>query len=187
MIVIGGSLGGLKALRTVLRDLPASFPIPIAVVLHRHKDSDDSLIPLLQNEIQLTAREVVDKDSIQAGHVYISPSDYHLLVEPMYFSLSTDEPVQYARPSIDVLFESAADIFGPKAICIVLTGANRDGAQGAARIHRNGGIVIVQKPSTAESAVMPEAAIETVPEAEVRFLEEIGALLLKLAQNFSPP
>jgi two-component system chemotaxis response regulator CheB len=136
MIVIGGSLGSMAALHTILRDLPKSFSRPIAVVLHRHKDSDDALMTILQRDIALTVREVVDKEPIQLCCVHIAPSDYHLLVETMCFSLSTDEPVQFARPSIDVLFESAADVYGSEAIAIILTGANRDGAAGAREIRR---------------------------------------------------
>ena len=187
MIVVGGSLGSLAALRVVLRPLPATFALPIAVVLHRHKDSDDSLVTILQREIALPVREVVDKDSIQAGHVHVGPSDYHLLIESMYFSLSTDEPVQYARPSIDVLFDSAADIYATRAIAIVLTGANRDGAEGAREIRRRGGIVVVQDPQTAECAVMPEAAIHAVPDALVHSPEDIGLLLLRLASTRTSP
>jgi len=181
MILIGGSLGGMTALRTILRDLPVSFPLPIAVVLHRHRDSDDALVPLLQRDIVLPVREVLDKDPIQAGQVYVGPCDYHLLVEPMYFSLSTDDPVQFARPSIDVFFESAADVLGARAIGVILTGANRDGARGAAEIRRRGGTVIIQDPHTAESSIMPAAALEAVPDALVRRLDEIGPLLMELS------
>lgn len=184
MIVIGGSLGGMAALREILRPLPASFPVPIAVVLHRHRDSDDALVPLLQRELHLPVREVLDKDSIQAGQVHVAPCDYHLLVEPMYFSLSTDDPVQFARPSIDVLFESAADVFGSRVIGVILTGANRDGAHGAREIHRRGGAVIVQEPATAECDVMPAAALSAVPGARVCPPAGIGQLLLELAKPF---
>jgi two-component system chemotaxis response regulator CheB len=187
MIVIGGSLGGMAALRTILQDLPKSFPLPIGVVLHRHKDSDDSLISILQREIALPVREVIDKDKVESGCVHIGPSDYHLLVDTMCFSLSTDEPVQFARPSIDVLFESAADACGARVLAVILSGANRDGAAGAREIRRRGGIVIVQHPDTAESAVMPEAAILAVPDALVRRTEEIGPLLLQLANHPTSP
>jgi two-component system chemotaxis response regulator CheB len=186
MIVIGGSLGSMTALRTILRPLPVSFPLPIAVVVHRHRDSEDTLVPVLQRELALPVREVLDKDPIQAGHVQVGPCDYHLLVEPMYFSLSTDEPVQYARPSIDVFFESAADVLGALTIAVVLTGANRDGARGAVEIRRRGGIVIVQDPHTAESSVMPAAALEAVPDALVLRTEDIGSLLIELASKTSP-
>jgi two-component system chemotaxis response regulator CheB len=183
MIVIGGSLGSLAALRLVLHDLPTSFARPIAVVLHRHKESDDSLEAILQRDTALPVHEVTDKDLVQAGHVHVAPSDYHLLVEPLYFSLSTDEPVQYARPSIDVLFESAAGVHGARTIGVVLTGANRDGAEGAREIRRRGGTVVVQDPKTAECAVMPEAALHAVPDALICSPKEIGRLLLELVSH----
>jgi two-component system chemotaxis response regulator CheB len=186
MIVIGGSLGSMAALRLIVQDLPASFSLPIAVALHRHRESDDALVDLLQRELALTVREVLDKDPLLAGHVHVAPCDYHLLVEPMYFSLSTDDPVQFARPSIDVLFESAADTFGSRAIGVILTGANRDGARGAAEIRRRGGTLIVQDPATAESKIMPRAALELVPDALVRPPEEIGRLLCALANPSTP-
>lgn len=185
MIVVGGSLGSLAALRLMLRPLPAGFSLPVAVVLHRHKESDDALASVLQRDIVLPVHEVIDKDPIQAGHVHVGPSDYHLLVEALYFSLSTDEPVQYARPSIDVLFESAADVYGDRAIAVVLTGANRDGADGAREVRRRGGTVVVQDPKTAECPVMPEATIQAVPDALVRSPEDIGLLLLELASTRS--
>lgn len=183
MIVVGGSLGGMKALRNILSPLPPTFPLPVAVVLHRHKESGDSLVSIIQNGIRLTVTEVLDKEPIEPGHVYLSPSDYHLLVEPMYFSLSTDEPVQYARPSIDVLFESAADVYGARTIAVILTGANHDGALGAAAVRRKGGTVIIQDPFDAECPVMPASALETTPDALVRTMQEIPALLMELAQT----
>jgi two-component system chemotaxis response regulator CheB len=187
MIVIGGSLGSMNALRLILHGLPASFPLPIAVVVHRHRDSDDGLVPLLQREIALPVREVLDKDAIEPGQVHVGPCDYHLLIEPAYFSLSTDEPVQFARPSIDVFFESAADVLGARAIAVILTGANRDGARGAEEISRRGGRVIVEDPKTAECSVMPAAALEAVPDALVRRAGEIGPLLAELAATSPTP
>jgi two-component system chemotaxis response regulator CheB len=149
-------------------------------VLHRHREADDSLVHLLQQGSVLPIREVVDKDPISPGYVYIAPPDYHLLVEPQNFSLSIDNPVQFARPSIDVLFESAADIFGASLIGIVLTGANQDGARGAARIKEKGGLVIVQDPETAESPVMPKAALEATHTTYIRAVGEIATLLMNL-------
>ncbi len=112
MIVIGASRGGLNAMQTVLRGLSDAFRLPLAVVLHRQKETEDLLQPALQKCCGLPVTEAVDKELIQPGHVYIAPADYHLLVEPTCLSLSTDEPVLFARPSFDVLFESAADVFG---------------------------------------------------------------------------
>jgi two-component system chemotaxis response regulator CheB len=183
MIVIGASLGGMKALRRVVQGLPASFPLPIAVVLHRHRDSDDLLVHLLQQECALPISEALDKEPICAGHLYVAPADYHLLVDPLGFSLSTDDPVQYARPSIDVLFESAADAFGSAVTGVVLTGANHDGAVGAARIQARGGTILIQDPATAESPVMPEAALEATGIHQVHSLEEIGEILLHLTSS----
>jgi two-component system chemotaxis response regulator CheB len=186
MIVIGGSLGSMAAVRTILREIPRSFALPIVVVLHRHRDSEDTLVPLLQRDLALPVCEVLDKDPIRAGQVHVAPCDYHLLVEPMYFSLSTDDPVQFARPSIDVLFESAADVFGARVTGVVLTGANHDGAQGAGEIRRRGGSVIVQDPATAESSVMPNAALLAVPDARVHNPGGIGRLLATLYPPSAP-
>lgn len=180
MIVIGGSLGGTVALRSVLRRLPAELPVPLAAVLHRHRESDESLVDVLQKGCVLPIGEVCDKDPIRPGRLHLAPADYHLLVEPTHFSLSVDEPVQYARPSIDVLFDSAAEVFGGETIAVVLTGANQDGARGAARVRERGGIVIVQDPATAESAVMPAAALALAGANYLCHVEEIGGVLLRL-------
>jgi two-component system chemotaxis response regulator CheB len=181
MIVIGASLGGTAALRGVVSRLPADFPLPLAATLHRHRESNDLLVEVLQHTCPFPVREVRDKDPIQPRCLFVAPADYHLMVEPDHFSLSIDEPVSYARPSIDVLFESAADAFAARAIAVVLTGANQDGARGAAAIRRRGGIVIVQDPATAESAVMPAAAIETAGANYICQIEEIAGLLVRLA------
>jgi two-component system chemotaxis response regulator CheB len=182
MIVIGGSLGGMKVVRTLLRGLPASFPGPIAIALHRHREADDHdlLVHLIQQESALPVSEPLDKEPISPNHVYVAPPDYHLLVERENFSLSTDDPVQYARPSIDVLFESAADAFGASLIGIILTGANRDGARGAAAIQEKGGMILVQDPATAESEVMPRAAIEATGTLHVYPPDRLGEMLLRL-------
>ena len=186
MIVIGASLGGLQALQTILRGLPPTFPWPAAVVLHRDKEPDSSLCELLQRSSALPVVEVLDKQPIQPGTIYLAPADYHLLVEPGHFCLSTDDPVCCARPSIDVLFESAADVYGPSLIGVVLTGGSRDGAGGAARIQREGGIVLVQDPATAQNAVMPAAAIDATKTSFVLPLSQLGGRLIQLAQSKLP-
>lgn len=178
LIVIGASLGGFSALKLVLGKLPPAFSTPIAIVQHRHKESQTTLASYLQPLIPLPIREVEDKDEIAGGKIYLAPADYHLLVEPGYFALTTDEPVSYARPSIDVLFESAADVYRDRVTGIVLTGANQDGAQGAAAIKARGGRVIVQDPTTAESPVMPAAAIAATQVDAIVPLTAIGATLL---------
>lgn len=181
MIVIGASLGGMKALKSIVNTLPASFPLPIVAALHRHKESDDALLEVIQIDTELPVSEVVDKEPILPGRVYIAPADYHLFVEREYFSLSTDDLVLFARPSIDVLFESAADSFGSAVIGVILTGASPDGAKGAARIKQQGGRIIVQEPQSADCAIMPEAALHAVQADYIRPLKEIGPLLQQLA------
>ncbi|BAZ66643.1 MAG: chemotaxis protein CheB [Pelatocladus maniniholoensis HA4357-MV3] len=187
LIVIGTSLGGLEALQVILSGLPETFPIPIAVVQHRHKSSDDTLRLLLQNYSNLVIKEAEDKEDILAGQVYLAPADYHLLVESKsltvsqpYFSLSTDAPVTYARPSIDVLFETAAEAYNQKLIGMLLTGANQDGVQGLAKIQARGGITIVQEPESAHCSVMPAAAIALGVADKVLSLLEIPAFLVKI-------
>lgn len=183
VICIGGSLGGTVALRGILRELPAGFPQPIAIALHRHRDSEDTLLELLQKGCALTGREPMDKEPMLPGYFYLAPADYHLLVEDDHFSLSTDEAVSFARPSLDVLFESAADSYGPDAIAIVLTGANADGARGAQAIRQRGGLVIVEDPATAECPIMPNAALERAGADHVLPVPAIGRLLLQLAKR----
>jgi two-component system chemotaxis response regulator CheB len=183
MILIGASLGGLKAVTTVLRQLPRDFPVAVAVVIHRHKDSD-LLLDLLQRDSPLPVCEPMDKEPIMRGRVYLAPSDYHLLLDLSCFALSVDDPVRFARPSIDVLFESAADALGPSAVAVILTGANRDGAEGAARIKSAGGRVVVQDPLTAEAPQMPNAVLATLHPDYILAPERMGPLLVELT---APP
>jgi two-component system, chemotaxis family, protein-glutamate methylesterase/glutaminase len=183
IVVIGTSLGGLSALKIILGKLPAEFLVPIAIVQHRHKESNDGLQKLLQEFTLLPIREVEDKDEILPGHIYLAPPDYHLLVELGHFALSTDEPVSYARPSIDVLFESAADIYTEQVIGVILTGANQDGMQGLQKIKARGGTTIVQEPATAESNIMPEAAISAVRVDWILTLSDIACQMVKLCQS----
>ena len=180
LVVIGTSWGGLHALRRVLGGLPAKFDVPVVVVQHRHRDSDHLLVSLLQDHTALKVNEVEDKTELVAGGVYVAPAEYHVLVEDGHLALSTEEPVRYSRPSIDVTFESAADAYGSRTIGVVMTGANDDGARGLRRIADRGGAAIVQDPSTAESAIMPAAALKLVPEAKVATIEQIGGIIAKL-------
>lgn len=182
LVVIGCSAGGLLALETILAALPATFPLPILVVQHRSAESE-LLCEVLQGRSRLQVRDVLDKEPIEAGCVYVAPPDYHVLVEPGEFSLSTEERVRFARPSIDVALQSAADAYGARLIGVVLTGANDDGAAGVQRIERRGGRVIVQDPETAEVARMPAAALEVARAAEVLPVEGIGPRLLELAAS----
>lgn len=182
LVVIGVSAGGLHAVGTILSQLDAEFPIPMAVVQHRARESD-ALALVLQEEARLRVCEIEDKMPFEAGKVYIAPPDYHVLVDAGHFALSVDAPVTYSRPSIDVLFESAADEIGSRLVGVVLTGANRDGARGLRRIADRGGHTVVQDPNTAEVAVMPRAALELVPEACVQPLEGIADHLGRLARR----
>lgn len=180
LIVIGTSLGGLSALKMLLGALPQEFSAALAVVQHRHRESDQGLGNFLQQFTVLPVHEVEDKERIQPGHVYLAPADYHLLVEYGYFSLSIDEPVSYARPSIDVLLESAADSYNERVIGVILTGANQDGVQGLATLKARGGMTIVQAPDTAESPVLPKAAIAAVAVDAVLPLAQIAPRLMHL-------
>ena len=177
IIVIGTSLGGLIALGTLLANLPSDFAIPIAVVQHRSAESNRMLLRELRRCTAIPIQEPSDKEPIHPGSLYIAPADYHLLIESGEFRLSTQGVVNYARPSIDVLFESAADAYGHRTLAILLTGANQDGARGCAAIKQVGGTVLVQNPEEAECPVMPRAALSSTPVDGVLSLAEIRACL----------
>jgi two-component system chemotaxis response regulator CheB len=180
IVVVGTSWGGLAALRTLVAGLPKEFMMAVTLVQHRHKDSDHLLRVLLQERSSLEVWEVEDKMPIEHGRIYVAPPDYHTLVEPGHFSLSTEAPVRFSRPSIDVTFSSAADSYAHRTVGIVLTGANADGAEGLRCISDRGGMAIVQDPATAESKAMPEAASRMVSRAKVMPLGEIVLFLTAL-------
>jgi len=180
LVVVGTSWGGLAALRTLVAGLPGDFQMAVALVQHRHKESDHLLRTLLQERTALEVCEVEDKMPLQHGRIYVAPPDYHTLVEPGHFSLSTEAPVRFSRPSIDVTFQSAADSYGHRTVGIVLTGANADGSAGLRRISDRGGMAIVQDPSTAESALMPAAAVKAVPRARVMELSDMVKFVAQL-------
>lgn len=180
IVMVGTSWGGLAALRTLVSGLPEEFAMAVAIVQHRHKDSDHLLRVLLQERSPLTVCEIEDKMPIEHGRVYVAPPDYHTLVEPGHFSLSTEAPVRYSRPSIDVAFGSAADSYTHRAVGVVLTGANADGAEGLRFISDRGGMALIQEPETAESPTMPRAAVKAVPRARVMPLPEIVRFLAEL-------
>ena len=170
MIVIGASLGGTTALRTLFAALPGRPCAAVAVAQHRHRNSTDRFAEMLRGSSGLRIFDAEDGMRLDRGTIYLAPPDYHLLIDRGVLKLSTEGPVQYTRPSIDVLFESAADSYGRKLVAVVLTGSNNDGAAGARRIRDKGGVVMVQDPKTAEAPAMPEAAaahadlIGTLPE-----------------------
>jgi two-component system chemotaxis response regulator CheB len=178
LIAVGASWGGMQAISTLLDGLRDHTEIAIAIAQHRHPDSGRELRETLQLHTPLHVRDVEDKDTLEPGNVYLAPPDYHVLVERAgTLALSTDERVNYSRPSIDVLFESVADAYGERCIGIVLTGANNDGAAGLRRIKQLGGVAIVQDPRDAERPEMPAAAIAATDAEIVLPLAEIPHFL----------
>lgn len=160
IVVLGASAGGVGALRRLLKQLSSDFPVPLILVMHLPKMPDVDCTAILGNDLPLPVREVEDKMTITAGQVFLAPPGYHLLMEKEgTFALDVDPPVNFARPSIDVLFESASEAYGPGVIGIVLSGANNDGAAGMRAIKRRGGVALVQSPDDAEVRSMPEAAM----------------------------
>lgn len=180
-IVIGVSSGGLNALKIMFSLLPANFKTPVIIVLHRGPRADSQWIKILNDKSNLLVKEADEKEKIEKGKVYIAPANYHLLIEKdKTFSLTIDERVNFARPSIDVLFESAADAYKNKLIGLVLTGLSSDGSKGIKRIKESGGLAIVQDPETAESPYMPASAIAAIKPDYVLSLDDIIALLIKI-------
>lgn len=187
-VAIGVSSGGLQALTKLLAALPGEFPLPILIVQHLSADTGHTLAELLDASSDLRVKEADEQDLPLPGHVYLAPPNYHLLVEADgHLSLSADAPVSYARPSVDVLFETAADVFGPALIGVVLTGANHDGSQGLAHLKRLGGVAVVQDPANAEAPQMPAAALAATAVDHVAPLEDIAALLSALAREGVAP
>jgi len=179
-IVIGVSSGGMNALKSMFSRLPKAFNTPIIIVQHISSQSDNLWIRLLNDKSNLSIKEADEKESIERGNVYIAPANYHLLIERnKTFSLTVDERVNFARPSIDVLFESAAEAYKNNLIGVILTGSNNDGANGLKRIKECGGLTIVQDPTTAESAFMPTSAIAAMQVDYILSLEDIIELLIK--------
>jgi len=184
IIVVGASLGGTSALKTLLSGLPKTFYTPLVIVQHRFSQSQDGLASYLQKWCALPVTEPNDKEPIMNKHVYLAPADYHLLLEKRgTFSLSTEDSVLCARPSIDVLFESAADVYGANGVGVILTGASEDGAQGLARIKAAGGITLVEDPATAQCSVMPQAALGTGAADHVLAIEQIATFLITLCKR----
>ena len=183
LVIIGASWGGLRAISEILGGLPEDFPAPVVVVQHRQPGQEDLLSGLLDRQGPLTVTEAEDKSKLQPGCVHVAPSGYHVLVEPGHLELTTEAEVRFSRPSIDVAMESAAHAYGDRAIGVVLTGANDDGAAGLAEIRRLGGVAVAQDPETAERSVMPAAAIEAAHPQHVVQLGEIAPLLVQLAEG----
>ena len=184
LVAIGTSLGGLNALVELFRRVPPTLSVPIVLVQHRGTTADTTLVDMLSRATRLAVVEAEDKVEMAPGTVYVAPADYHLLVdEAGTLSLSTEAPVRSARPSIDVLFETAADAYRDRALGVLLTGASADGAAGLARIKRLGGCAIVQDPATAECATMPAAAIAATAVDYVLPLDRIAEHIVGLVEG----
>ena len=183
-IVVGGSAGGIDALMELLPALPATLQAAVLVVLHLPRDRRSLLVEIFQPRCALPLREAQDKDAITPGSVSFAPPDYHLLVDAgPRLALSVDAPLHFSRPSIDVLFESAADQYGERLVGILLSGANEDGARGLEAIAAAGGLVVVQDPASAPMPTMPQAALARVAVHHVLPPAGIADLLAHLHEN----
>jgi len=186
-VAIGGSAGSLDPLLGLLERLPRDFPLPVAVVIHVPRDTPSGLVRALSPRSALPVREPFDKEPMEGGTVYVAAPGYHLLVEPgPCFAFSLDAPERFARPSIDVLFESAADVFGAGLVGVVLSGANDDGAAGLASLCRAGGLALVQRPEESLSPEMPRAALRACSGAEALPVSDIADRLRAVHLNGNP-
>ena len=183
IVVVGASLGGVSATCTAFSVVPPRFPWPVAVVQHRGPESGPALAARIRRDAKWPVVEPEDKEPIRPGRLYLAPANYHLLVGDGVFHLSVDAPEAHARPSIDVLFESASSMYGPRVIAVVLTAASLDGRAGAMRVHATGGQVVVQDPRTAESPVLPRATRAAVANAVVLRPSAIGPFLIEELSN----
>ena len=187
LIIIGCSLGGLSATKTLLAGISDDCMVPIILIQHREQKPEVSMDNVLTNMMQRYTKrrieEAEDKMPLRPNTIYLAPADYHVLVEHDCVALSADEPVTYARPSIDVAFDSAARTYGSGVICVVLTGASRDGADGAASIEGRGGLVIIQDPLTAEKDTLPKAALNSTKKPMIMQLAEIGPFISNIVRE----
>ncbi len=178
VIAIGGSAGSLEVLVRLFSYLPRNFLFPVIVVCHLHPQDDGGLVDFFSRRFPHHIKEAEDKEPVQSGIIYFSPANYHLLVEQQKsFALSVDPKVNYSRPSIDVFFESASDVWTTDLTGIILTGASCDGAQGICSIKDRGGLTIAQDPGTADSYLMPKAAVDTGKVDKILGVEDIGLFL----------
>jgi len=183
-LVFGVSTGGVSALKRVLGALPADFPLPVLVVAHIMPTSDDGLAVLLDTLCAIRVKEADEQEALVPGTVYLAPANYHLMVERGgNLALTIDPPVNFARPSVDILFESAAEVYGPALIGVIMTGAGFDGSKGLLKIKISGGVAIVQDPADAEMDSMPKSALQLLKADHVVRLDEIPSLLMKLVEE----
>ena len=177
-VIIGASAGALDALSVILPALPSGFACPVFIVVHVPPHSRSVLAEIFSAKCRLPAIEVADKEPVTAGGIYFAPPNYHMLIEDEgHVALSSDAEVLFSRPSIDVAFESAADVWGEGLTGIILTGANQAGARGLQAIVAQGGVAIVQDPATAFARAMPEAAIASCPQARIMSPSDIASHL----------
>lgn len=159
-LVIGGSAGSLEVLLKVIPDLRLDLQFPIIIVVHRKQGADFLLKDLLSSKTELLVKEIEEKEEIKSATIYIAPSDYHLLIEHDHtFSFDYSEKVNYSRPSIDVTFQSAAEVYTESLACLLLSGSNADGVNGLKTVKNFGGVALAQDPQTASVGYMPEQAI----------------------------
>jgi two-component system, chemotaxis family, protein-glutamate methylesterase/glutaminase len=178
-VVVGASAGAVEALGLILPTLPASFAVPLIIVVHIPQNRPSLLVELFAPKCQLPVREAEDKLEVANGTIWFAPPGYHLLIEQQRtFALSLDELVNHSRPSIDVLFESAAEVYGSRLLAMVLTGANHDGAAGAEKVEAAGGLVAVQDPKTAHVSAMPDFALARTKPKMVGTLQELAAFAI---------
>jgi two-component system, chemotaxis family, protein-glutamate methylesterase/glutaminase len=186
-VALGASAGAVEALSLLLAALPRGYTLPLLVVVHAPPDQDSAITELLQTKCRIAVKEAEDKEPIQGGTVYFAPPNYHLLVEPdRRLSLSSDEPVLFSRPSIDVLFESAADVYGRSLAGIILTGGSSDGSHGLQAVCAAGGVGLVQSPESAQASTMPQMALAACPEARALSLDQIAQFLQDLSRRRTP-
>jgi two-component system chemotaxis response regulator CheB len=177
-VVMGASAGGIEALSVLLPALPAALPAPVLIVMHLLRERPSLLAELFTPMCALRVVEAQDKEPVRAGSVYFAPPDYHLLIDQgPQLSLSVDDPVHYSRPSIDVLFQSAADVYGERLLGIILSGANEDGTEGLAAVRRAGGLTVVQRPDSAQVPYMVQSALQSGAAERVLSLPQIATLL----------
>jgi two-component system chemotaxis response regulator CheB len=181
LVIIGGSAGSLDVLLSVVAQLRPDLPVPVLVVVHRKQDNDNLMESLLSNKSTLPVKEAEDKEPLLPGNIYIAPADYHLLIEKNNsIALDASEKINFSRPSIDVSFQSAAEVCGDKLICILLSGANADGTEGLTVAKQAGALLIVQDPLSAEVSFMPLQALKTLSVDHIIRGDEIATLLNEL-------
>lgn len=179
--IIGGSAGSLEVILKLIPNLRSDLPFALVIIVHRRAAQDSVLVDLMASRASLPVKEVEEKEQILPGHIYIAPADYHLLVEKDHtFSLDYSEKINYSRPSIDVSFDSASEVYGPALFSILLSGANADGVAGMRKVKENGGLVVVQEPGSAEVEYMPRQAISQVKVHHVVYAEQLASFINQL-------